>query len=76
MTDDLHLACAGAVHVLTTDGRTLKAGQAALFILGALGYPTSAWFGGLRPFIWGIEAVYQVVARHRPFFAKFFFTSE
>ncbi len=76
MTDDLHSACAQAVHVLTLDGRRLKAGRAVLFVARALGYSKSARLGALPPFIWVIEASYLVVANHRGFFSKFLFKSE
>lgn len=77
MTPLLYEACQQAAHVLTIDGRTLKAGRAAMFILEEIGYPR--WL--IHPFtwpplVWFIELGYELVARNRPFFSKFLFTGE
>jgi predicted DCC family thiol-disulfide oxidoreductase YuxK len=74
MTPELEAACRRAVHVLTADGRTLKAGRASLFVLEAVGYPR--WL--IRPLtwpplIWAVELGYKIVAANRPFFSKFLF---
>jgi hypothetical protein len=74
MTPELRAACRDAVHVLTPDGQVLKAGRAALFVLRGLGYPVGLF--ALPPFIWGVEAGYQVVARNRRLFARFMFRRE
>ncbi|MFN8454110.1 MAG: hypothetical protein U0401_05440 [Anaerolineae bacterium] len=63
--------------MLTVDGRTLKAGRAAMFILEEIGYPL--WL--IRPFtwpplVWLTELGYWIVANNRPFFSKFLFTKE
>ena len=39
MTPELYHACQKAVHVITADGKVLKAGRASLFVLSELGYP-------------------------------------
>lgn len=77
MTPPLYEACKKAAHVLTVDGRTLKAGRAALFILAEIGYPR--WLIGpftWPPVVWLTELGYELVARNRPFFSKFLFTRE
>ncbi len=77
MTPELQLACRTAVHVLTADGRTLRAGRASLFVLEAVGYPR--WL--VRPFtwpplVWAVEMGYKIVAANRPFFSRFLFTAQ
>jgi predicted DCC family thiol-disulfide oxidoreductase YuxK len=77
MTPELYAACRRAVHVITTDGRIVKAGRAAMFVLAEIGYPY--WL--VRPLIWPplvwfTELGYWLVANNRPFFGKFFFTRE
>jgi predicted DCC family thiol-disulfide oxidoreductase YuxK len=77
MTPALYRACKEAVHVLTADGRTLKAGRASMFILEQTGTPR--WL--IRPLtwpplVWLTELGYRLVADHRPFFARFLFTDD
>lgn len=62
-----------AVHVITGDGRVLRAGRAALFILERTGWKISARVLGWIPFVWGVEGAYRCVADHRRFFARFLF---
>jgi hypothetical protein len=76
MTPELHAACAHAVHVATGEGKMLRAGRAVLFILAHTSWRPLALFFGLPPFVWGVELLYWVVARNRPFFARFLFTQE
>lgn len=76
MTPELASACEKAVHVLTADGRTLRAGRAALFILKRCGFGFIARLLRLPPFIWGVEIAYRIVAGHRDFFARFLFIHE
>jgi len=76
MTPALALACERAVHVITGEGKILRAGRAALFILERLGWGGFARLLTLPPFLWGVEAIYWIVARNRPFFAHFLFTRE
>lgn len=76
MTAELAKACARAVHVIKADGQVLRAGRAALFILENVGWGAVARVLACPPFIWIVELCYWVVARNRPFFAKFMFTSE
>lgn len=74
MTPALYAACEKAVHVITTEGRILKAGRASLYILERIGW---GWFARLLtfpPFIWFVELGYRIVAANRPFFGRFLFT--
>ena len=76
MTPDLYAACERAVHVVTADGKVLRAGRACLFILERIGWGWQARVLRLPPFIWAIELGYRIVAANRPFFARFLFTKE
>ena len=73
-TPQLRAACERALHVITTDGRVLRAGRATLFALRTIG-----WGGRLPrilsypPFIYFIEFGYMVVARNRNLFSRFLF---
>lgn len=53
------------VHVITLDGRVLRGGRAVLFIAEQLGYGWLARPLSLPPWIWGVEAVYWLIARLR-----------
>ena len=64
------------MHVYLADGRVLRAGQACLYILTELGYRRLATLLALPPNIWFVEAGYRMVARHRFFFSRWFFTRE
>jgi predicted DCC family thiol-disulfide oxidoreductase YuxK len=75
MTPQLYTACEQAVHVITADGRVIRAGQAAIFVLEEIGYPP--WL--IRPFIWPplvwlTELGYWIVAKNRSFFSRFLFS--
>ena len=77
MTSQLYQACQQAVHVIKYNGRIIKAGRAAMFVLEKIGYPRwlvrpLTW----PPLVWFVEFGYWIVARNRTFFAKFFFTNE
>jgi predicted DCC family thiol-disulfide oxidoreductase YuxK len=77
MTPQLYEACQLAAHVITADGRTIKAGRAGMFIIEEIGYPR--WL--IRPFtwpplVWFTELGYWLVAGNRHFFSKFLFTGE
>jgi hypothetical protein len=77
MTEPLAERCARAVHVLRPDGTLLAGGRASLFVLERIGCaPALARVGGRPPFVWLAELGYGVVARNRPFFARFLFTKE
>lgn len=76
MTPALRAACARAVHVITSDGRVLRAGRASLYVLSQIGHGRIAWLLGLPPLIWCVEIGYRLVAGHRPLFARFLFTRE
>jgi predicted DCC family thiol-disulfide oxidoreductase YuxK len=70
MSPRLHRACARAVHVVTPDGRVLRAGRAALDVLDQLGWHRTARLLAVPPLIWLVEVGYRVVADHRPFFSR------
>ena len=74
MTPELRLACERAIHVITADGETLRAGRAAMFILERTGWGAFARLLTWPPFIWFVELGYWIVARNRIFFSKFMFT--
>ena len=76
MTAGLYAACEFAVHLVKADGTILRAGRAVLFILANVGYRPLARLLSLPPFVWGVEVLYRLVARNRPFFAHFLFTKE
>ncbi len=76
MTPELRAACEHAVHVVAPEGEVLRAARAALFILGKIGHPTMARVLLTPPLIWCAEIGYRIVANHRDFFARFFFTKE
>ena len=75
MTPQLYGACQRATHVITADGRIIKAGRATMFVLAEIGYPRwivypFTW----PPLVWLTELGYWLVSNHRPFFSKFLFT--
>ena len=65
MTPELLAACRRAMHVLTADGRTLRAGRASLFVLRETGNGRLASFLSLPPLVWLVEVAYRFVARNR-----------
>lgn len=76
MTPALFAACEKAVHVITKDGQTLRAGRACLFVLAELGWRGVARVLLLAPILWFVEIGYGIVAAHRDFFAGFMFTRD
>ena len=76
MTPALHRACERAIHVVTAEGQTLRAGRAALSVLAAIGHPRLARLLALPPLLFLVEFAYLVVANNRPFFARLLFTKE
>jgi hypothetical protein len=73
MSDELAARCARAMHVITPDGRILRAGRASLFVLEKIGWPRLAAVLAQRPLIWIIELGYWVVARNRSLFSRVLF---
>jgi predicted DCC family thiol-disulfide oxidoreductase YuxK len=65
MTPELRAACRQAMHVLTADGKVLRAGRASLFVIRETGNRRLAAFLGLPPFVWFVELAYRIVARNR-----------
>ena len=76
MTEDLREACKTAIHVMTTDGRLLRGGAAAAFLLGQLGYRRLSWLLTRPPGSWLMRLGYLILSRNRRFFARFMFRSE
>ena len=69
-------ACERAMHVITKEGRVLRAGRASLFILDRLGWGPLARLLCLPPFVWGVELAYWLVARNRGLASRYLFTRE
>ena len=77
MTPQLKRACRRAVHVVTPDGRVLRAGRAALYLLGNSGWPGPLiQLLSLPPLVWAVEIGYRIVANNRPFFGGFMLRDE
>lgn len=73
MNPALFEACRRALHVVTAQGATLRAGRAMLFILDQLGYRRFARILGVPPFSWAVELGYRLVASNRSLFSRFLF---
>jgi predicted DCC family thiol-disulfide oxidoreductase YuxK len=65
MTPQLRAACQRAMHVVTADGRILRAGRASLFVLRETGNRRLAAILSLPPLVWAVELAYRIVARNR-----------
>jgi hypothetical protein len=76
MTPALYAACVRAVHVVTADGRILRAGRAGLFIFDQIGYHRFAWLFTLPVLSQAAELGYWIVAHNRALFGRFLFRSE
>jgi predicted DCC family thiol-disulfide oxidoreductase YuxK len=77
MTPELSRACARAVHVITRDGRILRAGRACLFALGEIGWSRLLIrLLAAPPLVWLVEAGYWIVARNRGLFSRILFPAE
>lgn len=73
ISPDMKLACERAVHVITPEGKVLRAGRASMYVHERLGW---GWFARLLsfpPLIWIVELGYRLVADHRDFFGRFMF---
>jgi hypothetical protein len=73
MTDALARRCARAVHVVTPDGRTLRAGRASLDVLARIGWPRFAAALSRWPLVWLVEIGYWLVARNRRLLSRLLF---
>lgn len=73
MTPELRAACGRAVHLLTPDGRMLRAGRACLWVLERIGYPLLARVLALPPLVWAFELGYWLVARNRKLASRVLF---
>lgn len=76
MTPELVKSTEESVHVVTTDGRTLKAGRAVLHIFGKLGWTRFERFFSWGPILAIVEFFYGIVARNRIAFSKVLFLRE
>lgn len=65
LSPEQRAACRHALHVITADGRILRAGRAVLFIGEQLGYRRLARLLSYPPFIWLVEVGYRLIARLR-----------
>jgi predicted DCC family thiol-disulfide oxidoreductase YuxK len=65
MTPALRAAAAQAVHVVTSDGRVLRAGRACLHILDRLGWSRLVRVLRVPPLVWAVEVGYALVAGNR-----------
>lgn len=75
MTPELERACREAVHVITPDGRILRAGRASLYVLERMGWRRCAKLLRLPPLLWLVELGYRLVAAHRGLASRLLFRS-
>ena len=73
MTPELAEACGLAMHIVCRDGTLLRAGRAALFLAGEIGWRRSSRFLSNPPMIWFVELGYALVARNRRLTGRIFF---
>jgi len=73
MTPELRAACSRAVHLLTPEGRVLRAGKACLWVLARIGYPVLARVLAVPPLVWVVELGYWLVARNRKLASRVLF---
>ena len=73
MTPELRAACGRAVHLLTPEGRMLRAGRACLWVLERIGYPLLARVLAVPPLVWAVELGYWLVARNRELASRVLF---
>ena len=73
ISPQLRAACARAIHVLTTDGQTLRAGRAALYILRATKWRRLARLLEWPIFLPFVEFGYALIAANRGFVSRFLF---
>jgi hypothetical protein len=76
MTDELERQCERAVHVITPDGRVLRAGRASLYLMESVGWRRFTAISSAPPLIWLAELVYRFVAYHRKWLSRFLFLTE
>ena len=76
MTPELAEACERAMHIACRDGTLLRAGRAALFLAGEIGWRRSSRFLSHPPMIWFVELGYTVVARNRRLVGRILFREE
>ena len=64
------------MHVITPDGRVLRAGRAALCALEQVGWRRTALALSTPPLIWAVEIGYRVVADNSSFFSCILFRDQ
>src|SRR5262245_65198387 len=69
MTPELRDACKRAAHVITSEGRVLRAGRASMFVLRETGHPLLGRIFAMPPLVWLVELGYIIVARNRSGFS-------
>lgn len=72
MTPELYEQCQHAMHVIVPDGRLLRGGEGGRYILQVLGYRNTAAVLGVWPLRWFVNLGYDLVARNRHVFARWF----
>ncbi len=70
---EIRNVCAHTVYLFTPDGRGLRSGRAALFILENCGWGFWAKLLSVPPFIWIVELGYRWIAANRRLISKIFF---
>lgn len=69
MTPLLRIQAQRAVQIVTSDGRQLAGGRAALFALQEVGWhPNLVALLERRPLVWLVDVAYRIVAANRPRF--------
>jgi len=72
MTPLLRVQAQKSIQLITTDGRQLSGGRAALFALRETGWhPQLVRLLEHRPFVWVVELGYKIVAANRSLFSRF-----
>ena len=73
MTDVVRARCAEVIHLRFEDGTMITGGRAILQMLSVLGAGPLARLCSWPPFVWGVEALYWLVAHNRVFFDRLLF---
>ncbi len=73
MTPEISEACGLEIKIVFRDGTLLRAGRAALFLAGEIGWRRSSRFLSHPPMIWFVELGYALVARNRRLTGRIFF---
>ncbi len=71
MDEGLRREAERAVQVVTPHGERLGGGRAVLYLLERIGRGRTARALSRRPWIWGVEGTYRLIARNRSFLGRF-----